>query len=758
MSITSSFMRSVLVASLLATGVVLVGCEGDDGLDGAQGPPGQPGEPGAPGPEGPPGVGTTKPLESCGVCHDAGSVGDAVVAHAITGVATVSDVSVANVGGDLVFGYHLQVDGQDAAGFDQVVSNYRFRISVLSSTAAPVLTAGAAVGDYSIRVPNGATGTSPGSRFFFRVTDGTSAAVVTADYPNPVLDFVSEQTCNNCHGDSGIAPHTAYGYPAMTASQCLVCHAPTSKGGANPPTFPLPSETDSWFALIHGIHNSHNMPSGFYEFAGEEFEVTYPTYMTNCSVCHDTPELLEGANEMSVTADYCFSCHESMEGFGEDAFEGSAFHLDFDETTNCFTCHNDTDGVAPGTVTAFHNGLTTERDGIIWDGLDTSVVEGEKIAWEIIDIVDDGADLAISWQASYDEVGVDPCNATPGEGVPAFHAIPPLGDEARNNLSILYSYAQGDDFILGTVTESRNTIPGQADNVPVTVDNTTCANGVATTTVTPKRIEGASRGIVAIQGKPWLPNVDPEGEDVYMQVRAKTPTYEFLVGSGDAPLQSRRDIVDTTNKCLKCHVGSLYQHGGNRVDNIDMCILCHNSASNEQNVRVGMGVEASEAYDGKVGQTFEMKSMLHAIHSAGEEGAAPIVIYRNRGIYAWATSRDLLPNWPGEGDQIVYGSNDVTQNHSFHTPTYPRALNDCGACHADTFTSIIPDQRVAMATTLEAGEEPWANQLDDVLQGASAAACTSCHSDGAAKGHAYQNGWTPQAFPEGRQTIIDATR
>jgi len=117
----------MMVASLLATGAVLVGCEGDDGLDGAQGPPGQPGEPGAPGPEGPPGVGTTKPLESCGVCHDAGSIGDAVVAHAITGVATVSDVSVANVGGDLVFSYHLQVDGQDAAGFDQVVSNYRFR-------------------------------------------------------------------------------------------------------------------------------------------------------------------------------------------------------------------------------------------------------------------------------------------------------------------------------------------------------------------------------------------------------------------------------------------------------------------------------------------------------------------------------------------------------------------------------------------------------------------------------------------------------
>ena len=48
-----------------------------------------------------------------------------------------------------------------------------------------------------------------------------------------------------------------------------------------------------------------------------------------------------------------------------------------------------------------------------------------------------------------------------------------------------------------------------------------------------------------------------------------------------------------------------------------MCIICHNSASSEQNVRVAMGVDASEAYDGQVGQTYEFKTMLHAIHSAG---------------------------------------------------------------------------------------------------------------------------------------------
>ena len=108
-----------------------------------------------------------------------------------------------------------------------------------------------------------------------------------------------------------------------------------------------------------------------------------------------------------------------------------------------------------------------------------------------------------------------------------------------------------------------------------------------------------------------------------MFVRVPTPTYEFIVGTGAKATTPRREIADT-GQCLKCHVGSLYQHGNTRVDNVTMCIICHNSASSDQNNRVLMGVDKSEAYDGKVGQTYELKTMLHAIHSAGT-GLAPYV-------------------------------------------------------------------------------------------------------------------------------------
>jgi hypothetical protein len=105
---------------------------------------------------------------------------------------------------------------------------------------------------------------------------------------------------------------------------------------------------------------------------------------------------------------------------------------------------------------------------------------------------------------------------------------------------------------------------------------------------------------------------------------------------------------------------------------------------------------------------------------------------------------------------VVFGSDpEFTTNHNFHAPTYPRALNDCAACHSEDFM-VIPDQAESMAATVDAGSDEWANQVDDVLQGAATTACVTCHAGAASKGHAYQNSWAPQEFEEGRETIIDA--
>jgi OmcA/MtrC family decaheme c-type cytochrome len=713
-------------------------------------------------------VGTAqKPLGSCAVCHDEGSFASATVAHALTGQVTVSDVTFTANGADLQITYDVTIDGRAAAGLTKVRSDYRLTAGTLADLGTPVVN-DLGGGDYRIVIPGGAANAAEPSRYFFRISDAaeTTNVGVWGDHPAaPRTDLVSDQACNNCHGDAGIAPHTfkPYDYPSMVASQCVVCHSRNGTYGFIP---------DSWVGMIHGIHNSHNRPSGEYEFNDEtSFEVTYPTYMTNCSVCHDSADALAEVNDMSVSGENCLSCHESMASW-DFTTSGATFHSSYTGNEDCQVCHEpDGTGIAPGVVTEFHNGLETERVGIVWDGVDTSVTEGAKFTWSITDIVDNGTTLAISWAATYNGTPVDPCNATVTATAPGFHAVPVI----EGALSVLRTYVQGDDYILGKSTSA----PGQPVAVNITTTNTTCAANVATTSIpVDTGVAAGTRGVLALQGKPQVPT--PTGAALEhwphatMYVRVPTPTEEWIVGSnGIVPKADQRREIADTSACLKCHVGSLYQHGNTRVDNVTMCVMCHNPASSEQNVRVQMGVDASESYDGKVGQTYEFKTMLHALHSAGHEGQNPFVIYRTRGIYAWAASEDLLPNWstaepcekatptPDTQEFRVFGSDPAQdvgcQPFNFYSPTYPRAMNDCAACHVAGF-GVIPDQGKAVATTLDAGSTTWADQNDDVLQGASAAACTSCHQDSAAKGHAYGEGWTPQVFEDGRQTIIDEAK
>jgi hypothetical protein len=498
--------------------------------------------------------------------------------------------------------------------------------------------------------------------------------------------------------------------------------------------------------------------------------------MNKCNVCHAEEAQLAAANAAEVSGAFCFTCHGSMEGLGFAATD--PIHGGLDETSDCGVCHgNPSVPTAPANVAAMHNGHELDNDGILWDGVDTSVSEGAKFDWKIDNVADDGTNLAVTWSASYDSAPVNVCNDDVAAG-PVFHV-----GQNPGSIRIYRNYAQGDDFILGQPTRGA----GQpALDVDVTVDNTTCVDGVATTTF-PVEATVAERGRLALNGKPIVVSVADPAET--MVARAKTPTFDWLVGLG-GPAEPRRGgaIVDT-GKCVGCHVGSLYQHGGDRVDNVDTCLVCHNAAANDKYVRTGMGVDASEAYDGKAGESFEMKTMIHRIHSVNQDwdprdpdegwpdtGAEnvlynpPYLVYRGRGIYAFSNNVSDVPNWDvvttegcTEGDiaagrRRVFGSaddgTDRCEVHNFHSATYPRSLNECTACH--TANPAIPDQTKAMASTTDAGGDDWYDQVDDVLQGAATTSCVTCHAGGAARGHAYQNSWTPQVFPEGRQTIIDA--
>ncbi len=410
--------------------------------------------------------------------------------------------------------------------------------------------------------------------------------------------------------------------------------------------------------------------------------------------------------------------------------------------------------------------------------------------------------LTVTWTAAMSGTAVNPCNTNVLVG-PVFVGATAntATGQVNSNMSILKAYAQGDDWV--NAGQTGTVSPGQPTNVGLTTTNTTCAGNLATSVVASDAYTTATKGAVALQGKPQVRFAAAAGTtNEVIQVRAKTPTREFLVATGAAPAASRRAIVDTA-KCLACHVGSLYQHGGNRVDNNDLCVMCHNPASSEQQNRVNMGVDATEAYDGQVGQTYDMRTMVHAIHSAGESGAR-LVYYRSNGIYLFGPANALasVPNWPttggvtcknAEGADVTYypvagsvanGTSDrvptvnsdgtcntttgplsttgVWRIHNFIPVHYPQALNNCGACHVDGWAPAAVDGSKGVAVTVDAGASPWGNQIDDVLMGPTAASCMTCHQSGEPttqfylRTHAYGGGWAPTTFDNGRQTLLDA--
>ena len=541
-----------------------------------------------------------------------------------------------------------------------------------------------------------------------------------------------------------------------------------------------------------------------------QFSIGFPGFMNNCSTCHDAGEITTIAST-PVSWKVCMSCHvgpptivtpasttaEVAPGFAWAGFgvantgtaaapifsfgSGGTFvnHAGYTATTDCSLCHV-ASGLAGATIADFHNGLKTARAGLIWNGADVSVVEGAKFALAVTGVSRVGANYLVTWTASYNGAAVNPCNTDFAVG-PVFMGITiPTGTvdptgKSSSNMQFIKAYAQGDDWVNANRTGVQS--PGQpATSSTLAAANTTCSANVATTTTPVDPVLAApvgTKGTMALQGKPQLRFASAAGTTgEFIQARAKSPTYNFVVPAADGAAVAgapRRNIVDT-GKCLDCHLGSLYQHGGNRVDNVDLCVTCHNPAANEANVRIGYGVTTAEAYDGKPGEAYDMRTMIHAIHSAGET-SMPYVIYRTRGIYAFGSVTAIADlkatkNWPTTGGITcatlegpvtwfpVYGSitsgtvpvvqpdgtctqtgtpastNGTWQIHNEIVVHYPNHLNDCGACHTGNSQTGFGNQAQRMAVTVDAGPSPWGNQADDVLRGAGAQSCTTCHQFG----------------------------
>jgi OmcA/MtrC family decaheme c-type cytochrome len=170
--------------------------------------------------------------------------------------------------------------------------------------------------------------------------------------------------------------------------------------------------------------------------------------------------------------------------------------------------------------------------------------------------------------------------------------------------------------------------------------------------------------------------------------------------------------VDVYN-CNQCD-GYLSLHGGNRNNETQVCVICHNANATDINRRPD---DPDDTADGKVEETIDFKHMIHAIHGAQ---------FREDGI-------------------VVFGFGDTEHDFSHvHLPNGSENLKNCGGCHIiDPDTDVgafeLPLDPNVQTTTVSTGDNA-ADPDDDTDITPIASVCSSCHDSTVAKTHMAENG------------------
>jgi OmcA/MtrC family decaheme c-type cytochrome len=205
-------------------------------------------------------------------------------------------------------------------------------------------------------------------------------------------------------------------------------------------------------------------------------------------------------------------------------------------------------------------------------------------------------------------------------------------------------------------------------------------------TAVPAEAKGSST--VGMEGYRNITLTTGPGETSTVRDAGDNVTFSFAIT--DAAAVARRVVVDT-KKCLSCH-DNLALHGGNRNNNVQHCILCHNPNQTDT---------ARRPADQQPAESVDFKRMIHRIH-AGEELTT---------------------------DFTVFGFGNVA--HNYNEVRFPAHRQNCEMCHLPgTFT--VPASTAGRLPTITP------RSLIDPTPPISAA-CTGCHDSQATLAHVALN-------------------
>jgi OmcA/MtrC family decaheme c-type cytochrome len=575
------------------------------------------------------------------------------------------------------------------------------------------------------------------------VGGGTGAAPTPGVYPNK--NDVSTAACNACHD-----PLAIHGGGRREYKFCQICHNAKLENEGNPAGGGW--DNTGLVNLVHKIHGV-NPATGDklhlgaeFEFLGEE--VTYPQDIRNCTRCHQGPVAADNtyANwQNRPTRRNCGSCHINVN------FATGAGHIGGIQATDalCGLCHDPSyiqgkhatenatpnNPQLPGTLVSFEYGI------------DNVTVNDNNAATIRFWIKRNGAFLNLGSTTITRPTGFSGgpsflfAYAMPQDGVATPLDYNNLG--ARNAAGQLIGYGQPESLsIIGLPVVAH-------DNVGFSYYTVQRANAFPV---------DAQMRAVALQGYFTQTNgadvdhdgaLDNVGRHTFSVVRPVTGDRVRRVAVESGYTNNNNPTTGIPVGCLECH--EIFEgHGGNRVSNAQVCVMCHNpnmsssartftSTPTAPDVNLNGISDIVELYGTnpllypEVSNGF--KELIHGLHGANKR-TTNFVDIRNR-----------------VGGVLLQGDEK----------TFPGDLSHCGKCHLNNLyqnvqatgrflsTVVITTGADASPADVIAARTNMPNATDLVNTPATSA-CGHCHDSDPARSHFIAMGGSIRA-PRGVATV-----
>lgn len=552
-------------------------------------------------------------------------------------------------------------------------------------------------------------------------------------------EIVKTETCNECHNE--LEAHDA----RIETGYCVICHNPGSTDAQS-------RNTVDFKVMIHKIHRSADLPSvvngvpysiyGFnpatrngdleYDFSDIEF----PQDIRNCTKCHDGSTSSEGDAWQTPSIAGCGSCHDDVD-FSTGANHGPPGNEGGAQTDiTCLGCHKiDGTGIAPSAAQAHIIPASAPK------------VASGKFQYNIIAICGTAVDAdpvcapnstpTVTFSVS------DPTGGIHGYGGNNTNYnifADPEFTTAGASLNILTAWDTRDytnEFGTGTRPSRANSVGVLSLAAPDVVDDGTGVFTVEATAMDPIPDTAMGSGAIAMEGRLRGESVVGSGNfDIRVPVKGEVAYF----GITDTIPVARRVAVDIEYKCDNCH-DLLSEHGDNRAENAQLCVLCHNPRGTDVERRdtddPTDGIPNVSPLDGKWEESIDLRRLIHGIHAAQKDDPSTPEIegygFREKGL--------------------------VVAGHEYGHVRFPGILSDCTTCHNSGTYELkgiweTPTQNDILASTIKAApsgpispDNPsgWADlaayeserdsQLDDLTISPTAAVCSACHDSELAQVH-----------------------